>query len=149
MLLIKPPHYDIILHRGCIDHIHNTFVCIMNVFAPMNALHTIPYLLDKLHAPCLAHSCRTDLCLFDGHLVCANHCISECRLCLLFLHVYHYGDTLEYLDCAMSSTPSSFKYVHENCFHGDEDHDSRSDLSQVGGGEMMRSILRSSPCTPS
>ena len=22
----KPSHYDIILHNGCIDHIHNTFV---------------------------------------------------------------------------------------------------------------------------
>ena len=31
-------------------------------------------------------------------------------------------------------------------YHGDEDFDPRSDLSQ-GGGEMMRSILRSSPWT--
>ena len=83
----KPSHYDIILHRGCIDHIHNTFVCTMNAFAPMNALHTIPYLLDKLHAPWHDQSCRTDSFLHDGHFVCANHCIFECRLCLLFLHV--------------------------------------------------------------
>ena len=31
-------------------------------------------------------------------------------------------------------------------YHGDEDFDPRSDVSQ-GGGEMMRSILRSSPWT--
>ena len=31
-------------------------------------------------------------------------------------------------------------------YHGDEDFNPRSDLSQ-GGGEMMRSILRSSPWT--
>jgi hypothetical protein len=140
-----PSHYDIILHRGCIDHILNTFVCTMNVFAPMNALHIILYHLDKLHALCHEQSCRTDSYLLDGHFVCANHCISECRLCLLFLHVYHSGDTLEYLDCAMSSTSSNYTFVHDNRFHGDEDHDPRSDLSQ--GGEMMRSILRSSPCT--
>ena len=131
----KPSHYDIILHRGCIDHIHNTFVCAMNAFAPMNALHTIPYLLDKLHAPCHAQSCRTDSFLHDGHFVCANHCISKCRLCLLFLHVYHSGDTLEYLDCAMSSTSSNYKSVHDNRFHGDEVFDPRSDLSQGRGDD--------------
>ena len=31
-------------------------------------------------------------------------------------------------------------------YHGDEDHDPWTDLSQ-GGGEMMRSILPPSPCT--
>ena len=46
----KPSHYDIISHRGCIDHIQNTFVCTMNGFDPMNALHIILYHLDKLHA---------------------------------------------------------------------------------------------------
>ena len=101
----------------------------------MNALHTIPYLLDKLHAPCHAQSCRTDSFLHDGHFVCANHCISECRLCLLFLHVYHSGDTLEHLDCAMSSTSSNYKSVHDNRFHGDEDHDPMSDLSQGRGDD--------------
>src|SRR5215216_612027 len=45
-----------------------------------------------------------------------------------------YDETLEYLDCAMSSTPSNYKSVHDNRFHGDEDHDPRSDLSQWGGG---------------
>ena len=99
----------------------------------MNALHILLYHLDKLHALCHEQSCRTDLCLFDGHLVCAKHCILECRLCLHFLHVYHSGDTLEYLDCAMSSTPSNYKSVHNNHFHGDEDHDLRSDLPQGGG----------------
>ena len=67
--------------------------------------------------------------------MCANHCISECFLCLLFLHVYHSGDTLEYLDCAMSSTPSNYKSVQNNHSHGDEDHDPRSDLSQGRGDE--------------
>ena len=65
----------------------------------------------------------------------ANHCISECCLCLLFLHVYHSGDTLDYLDSAMSSTSSNYKSVHDNRFHGDEDHDPRSNLSQGGGGD--------------
>ena len=101
----------------------------------MNALHTIPYLLDKLHAPCHAQSCRTDSFLHDGHFVCANHCISECRLCLLFLHEYHSGDTLEYLDCAMSSTSSNYKSIHDNHFHGDEVFNPRSDLSQGRGDD--------------
>ena len=118
----------------------------MIAFPPMNALHIILDHLDKHHVSCHAPSCRTDSYLLDGHFVCANHCISECRLCLLFLHVYHSGDTLDYLDCAMSSTSSNYKSVYDNRFHGDEDHDPRSDLSQ-GGGEMMRSIPRSSPCT--
>ena len=131
----KPSHYDIILHRGCIDHIHNTFVCTMNAFAPMNALHLIPYHLAKLHVLCHEQSCLTDSFLHDGHLVCANHCISKCRLCLLFLHVYHSGDTLEYLDCAMSSTSSNYKSVHDNRFHGDEVFDPRSDLSQGRGDD--------------
>ena len=135
----KPSHYDIILHCGCIDHIHNTFVCTMNAFAPMNALHLILDHLDKLHALCHEQSCLTDSFLHDGHFVCANHCISKCCLCLLFLHVYHSGHTLVYLDCAMPSTPSNYKSVHNNCFHGDEDHDPRSDLPM--GGEIMRSIL--------
>ena len=141
----KPSHYDIILHRGCIDHIYNTFVCTMIAFPPMNALHLILDHLDNLHALCHDQSCRTDSFLHDGHFVCANHCIPECCLCLLFFHVYHSGDTLDYLDCAMSSTSSNYKSVYDNRFHGDEDHDPRSDLSQ--GGEMMRSIPRSSPCT--
>ena len=131
----KPSHYDIILHRGCIDHIYNTFVCTMIAFPPMNALHLILDQLDKLHALCHDQSCRTDSFLHDGHFVCANHCISKCRLCLLFLHVYHSGDTLEYLDCAMLSTPSNYKSVHDIRLHGDEDHDPRSDLSQGGGGD--------------
>ena len=101
----------------------------------MNALHIILYHLDKLHAPCHAISCHMDSFLHDGHFVCANHCISECRLCLLFLHVYHSGDTLDYLDCAMSSTSSNYKSVHDNCFHGDEGQDPRSDLSHGGGDD--------------
>ena len=101
----------------------------------MNALHTIPSLLDKLHAPCHDQSCRTDSFLHDGHLVHANHCISECCLCLLFLHVYHSGDTLDYLDCAMPSSMSNYKSVHDNRFHGNEDHDPRSDLSQGRGDD--------------
>ena len=124
-----PSHYDIILHRGCIAHTHNTIVCTMIAFVPMNALHTILDHLDKLHALCHELPCRTDSFLHDGHFVCANHCISKCCLCLLFLHVYHSGHTLEYLDCAMSSTSSNYKSVHDNRFHGDEDHDPRSDLS--------------------
>ena len=35
----------------------------------------------------------------------------------------------------MSSTSSNYKSVHDNRFHGDEDHDPRSDLSQGGGGD--------------
>jgi hypothetical protein len=123
------------LHNGCIDHIHNTFVCTMNAFAPMNALHIILYHLTKLHPLCHEQSYRTNSCLFDGHLMCANHCIFKCRLCLLFLHVYLSGDTLEYLDCAMSSTSSNYKSVHDNRFHGDEVFDPRSDLSQGRGDD--------------
>ena len=122
------------------DLVHTT-----NHIIPMDALHIILYHLDKLHVLCHKQYCRTDSFLHDGHFVCANHCISKCCLCLLFLHVYHYGHTFEYLDCAMFSTSSNYKSVHDNRFHGDEDHDPRSDLSQ--GGEMMRSIPRSSPCT--
>ena len=33
-LVDKPPHYDMILHRGCIDHIYNTFVCTILHFLP-------------------------------------------------------------------------------------------------------------------
>jgi hypothetical protein len=101
----------------------------------MNALHIILYHLAKLHVPCHEQSYRANSCLLDGHLVCANHCISECRLCLLFLHVYHSDDTLEYSDCAMSSTPSNYKFVHDNRFHGDLVFDPRSDLSQGGGDD--------------
>ena len=107
----------------------------MNAFAPMNALHLIPYHLAKLHVFFHEHSCRTDSYFLDGHFVCANHCIFECRLCLLFLHVYHSGDTLEYLDCAMNSTPSNYKSVHNNRFHGDEVFDPRSDLPQGRGDD--------------
>ena len=107
----------------------------MNAFAPMNDLHIILYHLVILHALCHEQSCLTDSYFLDGHFVCANHCISECRLCLLFLHVYHSGDTLDYLDCAMPSTPSNYKSVLDNRFHGDEDHDPRSDLSQGGGDD--------------
>ena len=107
----------------------------MNAFAPMNALHIILDHLDKLHALCHDQSCRTDSFLHDGHFVCANHCISKCTLCLLILHVPHTGDTLDYLDCAMSSTSSNYKSVHDNRFHGDEDHDPRSDLSQGRGDD--------------
>ena len=121
-------HYDIILHNGCIDQIDNTFVWTTNEFAHMNALHIILHLFDKHLVSCHALPCRTDSFLHDGHFVCANHCISKCRLCLLFLHVYHSGDTLEYLDCAMPSSTSDYKSVHDNRFHGDEDHDLRSDL---------------------
>ena len=97
--------------------------------------------LDKLHALCHDQSCRTDSFLHDGHFVCANHCISECRLCLLFLHVYHSADTLEYLDCAMSSTPSNYKSVHNNRFHGDEDRDPRSNISQGGGDDAVHPTI--------
>ena len=90
--LDKPSHYDIILHNGHIHHIHNTFVHASNEFAHMNALHIILHILDKHLVPCHALSCRTDSFLHDGHFVCANHCIFECRLCLLFLHVYHSKD---------------------------------------------------------
>ena len=107
----------------------------MNAFAPTNALHTILYHLDKLHALCHEQSCRTDSCLLDRHLVCANHCISECRLCLLFSHVYPSSDTLEYFDCAMFSNPSNYKSVHDSRFHGDEVFDLRSDLSQGRGDD--------------
>ena len=107
----------------------------MNAFAPMNALHLIPYHLAKLHVLCHEQPCLADSFLHDGHFVCANHCISECRLCLLFLHVYHSGDTLEYLDCAMFSTSSNCKSVHDNRFHGDEVFDPRSDLSQGRGDD--------------
>ena len=89
----------------------------------------------KLHAPCHDQSCCTNSFLHDGHFVCSNHCISECRLYLLFLHVYHSGDTLEYLDCAMSSTSSNYKSVHDNRFHVDEVFDLRSDLSQGRGDD--------------
>ena len=101
----------------------------------MNALHLIPYHLAKLHVLCHEQPCLADSFLHDGHLACANHCISKCRLCLLFLHVYHSGDTFEYLDCAMSSTLSNYKSVHDNRFHGDEDFDPRSDLSQGRGDD--------------
>lgn len=137
----KPAHYDIILHHGCIGHIHNTFVYTMIAFSPMNTLHTIPYLLDKLHAPCHNKSCRTDSFLFDGHFVCANLCISKCRLCVLFLHLYNSGDTLEYLDCTMSCTLSNYKSVHDNCFHGDEVFDLRSDLSQGRGYDAEHPVI--------
>jgi hypothetical protein len=109
-----PSHYDIILHNGCLDHIHNTFVCTMNEFAPMNALHIMLYHLAKLHVPCHEQSCRTDSSLLDGYLMCANHCISKCPLCLLILYVYHPDDSLKYFDCAMT-----YKSVHDNRFHGD------------------------------
>src|SRR4051812_27616883 len=56
-------------------------------------------------------------------------------LCLLSLHVYHSGDTLDYLDCAMTSTPSNYKSVNDIRFHGDEDFDPRSDLSQGRGDD--------------
>ena len=82
--------------------------------------------------PCHTQSCRTDSYLLHGHFVCANYCISKCTLCLLILHIPHTGDTLEYLDCVMPSTPSNYKFVHDNHFHGDEDHDPRSDLSEGG-----------------
>ena len=82
----KPSHYDIILHRGCLDHIHNTFVCTMIAFPPMNDLHLILDHLDKLHALCHEQYCRTDPYLLDGHFVCANHCISGvacvCSFCM-------------------------------------------------------------------
>ena len=107
----------------------------MSALHPMNALQLILDHLDKLHALCHDQSCRTDSFLHDGHFVCAHQCISECCLCLLFLHVYHSGNTLDYLDCAMSSTPSNYKFVPNTRFHGDEDHDPRSDLSQGGGGD--------------
>ena len=122
-----PSHYDIILHNGRICR----FVHHAN--HPMNALHIILDHLDKHHVSCHTQSCPTDSFLHDGHFVSANHCIPECCLCLLFLHVYHSGYTLEYLDCAMPSTSSNYKSVHDNRFHGDEDHDPRSDLSQGGG----------------
>jgi hypothetical protein len=137
--LDKPSHYDIILHNGSICHFMH------NELDHMNALSAMLNHFATLHAHCHDPFHRTTSCFIDGHLVCANHCISKCRLCLLFLHVYHSGDTLEYLDCAMSSTPSNYKSVHDNRFHGDEVYDPRSDLSQ-GGGEMMRSILWTSPC---
>ena len=44
---------------------------------------------------------------------------------------------MEYLDCAMSSTLSNYKSVHNNRFHGDEDHDPRSNLSQGGGDDAV------------
>ena len=113
----------------------------MIAFPPMNALHLILDHLDKLHALCHDQSCRTDSFLHDGHFVCANHCISECCLCLLFLHVYHSGDTLDYLDCAMSSTSSNYKSLYDNRFHGDEDHDPRSDLSQGGGDDAVHPTI--------
>ena len=131
----EPSLYDIILHRGCIAHTHNTIVCTMIAFVPMNALHTILDHLDKLHALCHTQSCPTDSFLHNGHFVCPNHCISECCLRLLLLHVDHSGDPLEYLDCAMTSTSSNYKPVYDNRFHGDEDCDPRSDLSQGGGDD--------------
>ncbi len=79
----QPSHYDIILHRGCIGHIHNTFMCTMNDFAPMNALHVILHHLDKHLMHFHEQFLWTNSCLFDGHLVCVNHCVSECHLCLL------------------------------------------------------------------
>lgn len=123
----EPSLYDIILHNGRICR----FVHHANY--PMNALHINLYHLDKLHALSHEPSCRTASYLLHGHFVCANHCISKCTLCLLILHVPHTGDTLEYLDCAMPSTSSNYKSVHNERFHGDEDHDPRSDLSQGGG----------------
>ena len=135
----EPSLYDIILHNGRICR----FVHHANY--PMNALHTILYHLDKLHVLCPEQSCRMNSYLLHGHFGCANHSISKCTLCFLILHVLHTGDTLEYLDCAMPSPTSHYKSVHDTRVHGDEDHDPRSDLSQVG--EMMWSILRSSPCT--
>ena len=135
MLLIKPSLYDIILHNGRICR----FVHHANY--PMNALHIILYHLDKLHALCHALSIHTDSRLIDGHFVCANHCISKCTLCLLILHVPHTGDTMEYLDCVMPSTPSNYKSVHDNRFHGDEDHDPRSDLSQGGGDDAVHPTI--------
>ena len=58
---------------------------------------------------------------------------------------------MEYLACAMSSTPSNFKSVHDNRFHGDEDFDPRSDLSQGGGddAEHPTDITMSSVRSPS
>ena len=96
----------------------------------MNALHLILYHLAKLHVPC-----HTDSFLHDGHFVCANHCISKCTLCLLILHVPHTGDTLEYLECDMTSTSSNYESVHDYRFHGDEVFDPRSDLSQGRGDD--------------
>ena len=107
----------------------------MNAYAPMNALHLIPYHLAKLHVLCHEQPCLAESFLHDGHLVCANQCISECCLCLLFLHVYHSGDTLDYMDCAMSSTSSNYKSVYDSRFHGDEVFDPRSDLSQRRGDD--------------
>ena len=40
-----------------------------------------------------------------------------------------------YLDCTMSSTSSNYKSIHDNRFHGDEDFDPRSDLSQGRGDD--------------
>jgi hypothetical protein len=125
-----PSLYGTILHNG---RNVNTFVCTTNEFALMNALHLILYHLAKLHAPWHEQSSRTNSCLLDEHLVCANHCISKCTVCLLLLHVYRLGDTREHLDHTMTCTPSYYKSVYDNRFHGDEVFDPRTDLSQGGG----------------
>ena len=48
---------------------------------------------------------------------------------------------MEYLDCAMTSTPSNYKSVHDNRFHGDEDFDPRSDLSQGRGDDAKHPTI--------
>jgi hypothetical protein len=122
------------LHNGRNNHIHDNFVYTTNEFAPMHALHLILYQLAKHNVPCHEQSCRTDSYLIDGHLVCANHCISKCPFCLLVLHVYHPDDILEYFDCAMTYSMSNYKSFHVYHCHGDAVYDPRTDLSQGGRG---------------
>ena len=49
------------------------------------------------------------------------------------------------LPCDKYNVSDIFNVSNLSPYHGDEDFDPRSDLSQ--GGEMMRSMLRSSPWT--
>jgi hypothetical protein len=106
--------------------VHNKLIC-------SNECYT--YHFAKLHAPCHKHYCRTNTCLHDRHLVCASHCISKFPLCLVFLHVYHFGDILEYFDSATTYTTSNYKSLHVYHFHGDVVFDPRTDLSQGGGDD--------------
>jgi hypothetical protein len=129
--LDKTSHYDIILHNGSILN----FVCTTNEFPPMNALDVFLYHFDKLDAPCHTQSYRMNSCLIDGHLVCANHCISKCPLCSLFLHVYLFGNILEYFDRTMTYSSSNYKSIHAYRLHGDAVYDPRVDLSQGGGDD--------------
>jgi hypothetical protein len=99
-----------------------------------------------------------DTCWVNNHVnawLCTNvnHvCFSMCLLSLLLLKESQDGKTLD-SDHSELEDDEYLVIVHvytakPSLSHGDLVFDPWSDLSQ-GGGEMMRSILRTSPCQES